>query len=79
MMVRRRSVGGGNTPTHLRGETRHHSEENLRACEAHGVDPFYSRTRASAGQVLDGELTAAPLSVSVLIARAGSWERLPAS
>jgi hypothetical protein len=30
-------------------------------------------------QVLDEELTAAPLSVSVLIARAGSWERLPAS
>jgi hypothetical protein len=30
-------------------------------------------------QVLDEELTAAPLSVSVLIARAGRWERLPAS
>jgi hypothetical protein len=30
-------------------------------------------------QVLDEELTAAPLSVSVLIARAGSWEQLPAS
>jgi hypothetical protein len=30
-------------------------------------------------QVLDEELTAAPLSISVLIVRAGSWERLPAS